>query len=140
MAPQLPFTAPRQQRELERLQGFKQSRATPAKELGKEMLAFFKQAVQKRQTRLSKIAEAWGALVPDTLSAHCSLESLTRGTLAVVVDSSPHLYELKQLLLAGLQDQLLLACRPTGLRKITLKSGRWYASSDDGSPKPKFPA
>jgi hypothetical protein len=101
------------------------------------MVDFFKQSVQKRQTKLSAIAECWGRLVPDFLSEHCSLESLHRGALTVLVDSSPHLYELKQLLLAGLQDQLLLACRKTGLRKITLKPGRWYGE-DTGDRRPKF--
>ena len=34
-----------------------------------------------------------------------------------------HLYELKQLLLSGLEKQLVLAAGKTGLRKITLRSG-----------------
>jgi hypothetical protein len=50
--------------------------------------------------------------------------------LTVIVDSSSHLYELKQLLLAGLQQQLLLACKSSGLRKIALRPGRWYESSE----------
>ena len=50
--------------------------------------------------------------------------------LTVIVDSSAHLYELKQLLLAGLQQQLLLACKSTGLKKITLKPGRTDPGSD----------
>jgi hypothetical protein len=40
------------------------------------------------------------------------------------------LYDLKQLLLAGLEKQILIACKSTGLRKISLKMGRWY----DGPP------
>jgi hypothetical protein len=66
------------------------------------------------------------------LDAHCALESLNRGTLTVIVDSASHLYELKQLLLAGLQDQLLLACRSTGLRKVALRPGQWYAGEGAG--------
>jgi hypothetical protein len=31
---------------------------------------------------------------------------------------------LKQLLLAGVQDQLLLMCKTAGLRKVMLKPGR----------------
>lgn len=92
--------------------------------IGQEMIAFFQQSVKRRQTHLGKIAECWAALVPETLLAHCSLESLHRGSLTVLVDSASHLYELKQLLLAGLQQQLLLACKSTGLRKITLRPGR----------------
>jgi hypothetical protein len=118
-----------QDAELTRLHRVKQSKLQPTAALGPEMVSFFKQSVSRRHTKLSKIAECWGALVPETLNDHCALESLTRGSLAVIVDSSSHLYELKQLLLAGLEQQLLLACRSSGLRKITLKPGRWY---DDG--------
>ncbi|MCC6421898.1 MAG: DUF721 domain-containing protein [Phycisphaerales bacterium] len=112
--------------ELHRLQRFKQSAPTPTDKLGMEMVSFFKQSVQKRQTKLGVIAQHWSELVPGLLNDHCSLESLSRGTLTVLVDSASHLYELKQLLLAGLQQQLLIACRSSGLRKINLKPGRWY--------------
>ncbi len=112
--------------ELSRLHRVKQSRPPTHTALGPEMVSFFKQSVAKRHTKLSKIAECWAALVPETLNDHCALESFSRGSLTVVVDSSPHLYELKQLLLAGLEQQLLLACKQGGLHKITLKPGRWY--------------
>ncbi|MGB7156754.1 MAG: DciA family protein [Tepidisphaeraceae bacterium] len=116
-----------QDAELSRLQRVKQQSRPPTHApLGPEMVSFFKQSVSKRHTKLSKIAECWGALVPETLNDHCALESLSRGSLTVIVDSSSHLYELKQLLLAGLEQQLLLACKSAGLRKITLKPGRWY--------------
>jgi hypothetical protein len=124
---------------LERLGQFKQSKRDPAAPLGPEMISFFKNAVQKRQTKLTKIAECWSILVPQTLDAHCSLEGLSRGTLTVLVDSSSHLYELKQLLLAGLEDQLFLACKSAGLRKINLKPGRWYeAVPDSDERRPRF--
>jgi hypothetical protein len=123
--------------QLARLQSCK-SRALPTSEpLGPELIGFFKQSVAKRQTKLVKIAECWGNLVPALLNDHCSLESLNRGTLTVLVDSSSHLYELKQLLLAGLQDQLLLACRSTGLKKIALRLGQWYDSACENRP-PRF--
>ena len=74
----------------------------------------------------------------NALNDHCALEGYSRGSLTVLVDSSSHLYELKQLLLAGLQQQLLIACKGAGLRKITLKPGRWYDAGDDGDRKPRF--
>jgi hypothetical protein len=123
---------------LQRLQRYKQTARRAPDKLGDEMVSFFKQCVGKRQTKLGKIAEVWGVLVPETLSARCSLESLYRGTLTVLVDSSSHLYELKQLLLAGLQQQLLLACRSAGLRKIVLRHGQWYREGDDGGQAPRF--
>src|SRR5688572_5331256 len=97
--------------ELQRLHHFKNPNRPPADQLGPEMIDFFKKSVEKRHTKLSKIAECWGRVVPELLNDHCALESFSRGSLTVVVDSSPHLYELKQLLLAGLQEQILLTCK-----------------------------
>lgn len=118
--------------ELARLHRVKQFAPAAHAHLGPELLAFFKQSVERRQTKLSKISECWATLVPETLLEHCALESFHAGTLKVIVDTSSHLYELKQLLLAGLEKQILLACKPAGLRKIALKRGQWY---DGDSPR-----
>lgn len=112
--------------ELKRLARVKQVAHPQAQALGVEMIAFFQQSVAKRQTKLGKIRECWAALVPETLTSHCLLDALHRGSLTVLVDSASHLYELKQLLLAGLEQQLMLACKSAGLRKITLRPGRDY--------------
>jgi hypothetical protein len=117
---------------VQRVYHHKQQPAPQTPMLGASMITFFKQSVQRRETKLAKIAEAWATLVPELMIAHCSLESLSRGNLFVIVDSASHLYELKQLLLAGLQQQLLLACKGAGLTKITLRAGRWYDA--DGKP------
>ena len=112
-------------RELSRLVWAKQRPPAPTSTpLGDEMVGFFNQTVRKRQTKLASIAEHWNILVPPMLSDHCTLHGLARGTLTVLVDSAVHLYELRQLLLAGLQQQLVLACKSAGLRKIVLKPGR----------------
>jgi hypothetical protein len=124
--------------ELPRLQRVKQSLPPAQKRLGEEMVSFFKNSVKKRHTKLGKIAEGWSQLVPGLLNDHCSLESFSRGTLVVIVDSSSHLYQLKTLLLAGLERQLLLACGSANLRKITLKSGRWYEGDEAGTRKVQF--
>jgi len=123
--------------ELVRLARVKQRQVHAPEALGPELITFFKQSVQKRQTKLTKIAACWEQLVPEMLNEHCSLEGLHRGTLTVLVDSASHLYELKQLLLAGLQDQLLIACRAAGLKKIQLRRGKWYdqKGADDGDPQ-----
>jgi len=116
---------------LRRLHKAKQADAPKAVALGPEMIQFFKQGVQKRQTKFAGISDCWSRLVPEMINQHCCLESFHRGTLTVIVDTASHLYELKQLLLAGLQKQLLTACRSAGLRKIALKRGAWY----DGDEK-----
>jgi hypothetical protein len=106
--------------------------------LGPELIAFFKTSVQKRQTKLEKLADCWSQLVPELLNEHCALEGFARGTLTVVVDSASHLYELKQLLLAGLEKQLLTACKGAGLRKIVLRRGRWYDGDDKTDRRVRF--
>lgn len=112
--------------ELKRLHDCKKFDPPMMAALGPELLSFFKTGIQKRHTKLSAIAERWEQLIPENFQHHCALEGFSAGTLKVIVDSSSHLYELKQLLLAGLQQQLILACKSSGLRKISLKLGRWY--------------
>ncbi len=124
--------------DLRRLARVKHSAAPVDALIGPSLVAFFKNSVQKRHTKLGKIGECWAQLVPELLNDHCSLESFNRGTLAVIVDSSSHLYQLKTLLLAGLQQQILVACASTGLKKITLKPGRWYEGAGGDGRKVQF--
>ena len=134
-----PATAQRlQQAELARVHRAKAREPFSGDALGPELVGFFKRSVAKRQAKLCQIAAVWATLVPPTLDAHCALEGLHRGTLTVIVDSSSHLYELKQLLLAGLQQQLLVAAKGAGLRKVGLKPGRWYAEGDNGRRTVRF--
>lgn len=113
-------------RNLERLNTYKASQPAPFDGLGDEIVHFFKKSVEPRHTKLGKIGEAWDRLVPPPLAEHACLDSLSRGTLTVLVDTASHLYDLRQLLLAGLEKQMLGACRTAGLRKIALKRGIWY--------------
>lgn len=119
--------------DLKRLHEYKRQNHPDMPAFGPELLQFFKTDVQKRHTKLGAIAERWSQLIPETLQEHCALEGFSGGTLKVIVDSSSHLYELKQILLAGIQQQMILACKSSGLRKITLKLGRWY--DGDGSER-----
>ena len=93
--------------------------------LSGSLVSFYKGTVQRTQ-KFAGIGQVWETLLPPDVNEHCCLETYRAGTLTVLVDSSPQLYRLKQLLLAGLQKQLLDLCRNQGLKKITLKPGRWY--------------
>jgi hypothetical protein len=124
--------------ELQRLQNNKQFRPKPAEKLSADLVSFFKQVVEKRQGKLGKIAEAWQSMIEEGLCDHCALESLHRGTLTVVVDSSAHLYQLKQVLLSGVEKKLIAQCKGAGLRKIALKPGRWYEGENAAERKVKF--
>ena len=114
------------QADLRRLSRVKRRDIASQETLGIDMVKFFKQSIQKPQKKLGSISECWSTLIPSTLIDHTALQSFTKGSLTVLVDSSSHLYELRTLLLSGLQQQILLACKSTGLRKINLKHGRWY--------------
>src|SRR2546421_11972549 len=109
--------------ELQRLQHFKQTAPARAVALGPEMIAFFKQSVSKRHTKLSKVAECWGGLVPEAFNEHCALEGFYRGTLTVLVDSSTHLYELKQLMLAGVEEEILMVGKSAGVGEGVVQGG-----------------
>ena len=124
--------------ELARLSRVKSAPPAVPDPLGPELISFFKTSVQKRQTKLEKVAACWSQLVPALLNEHCALEGFTRGTLTVLVDTASHLYELKQLLLAGLEKQLLTACAGSGLRKIALKRGRWYEGDGADGHRVRF--
>ena len=102
-------------------------RTTPAyipTHLGEEAIELFNNDIRKRYSKFGKLAEVWNTLVPEMFQEHTFLASFVRGTLCVHVDSSSHLYELRQLLSAGLGEQIILAARGEGLRKITLKRGK----------------
>ena len=124
--------------EIRQLHQHKSRVHTVGNPLGPELIDFFKQSVTRRQTKLVKVAENWGNLIPPLLNDHCALEGFSRGTLTVMVDSSSHLYELKQVLLSGLEKQLLFACKAAGLRKITLRPGRWYDGDSSEERRVRF--
>jgi hypothetical protein len=134
----MPTRNPNPMEEVRQLHKHKSRTQSVGVALGGELVDFFKQSVAKRQSRLVKIAECWNTLVPQMLSEHCALEGFANGTLTVMVDSSSHLYELKQLLLAGIEQQLRLACKSTGLRKITLRPGRWYDGEGQDDRRVRF--
>lgn len=117
--------------ELRRLFRWKSAKPYTPHVLGEDAIELFNTRIKKRHAKFGKLAEAWETLVPALFQEHTMLASFVRGTLTVHVDSSPHLYELKQLMLAGLEDQLLLACRGEGLKKLTLKRGKL----DPNSPR-----
>lgn len=110
--------------QLRRLFKWKSAKPYTPHVLGEDAIELFNTQIKKRHAKFGKLSEAWGTLVPAMFQEHTMLATFVRGVLTVHVDSSPHLYELKQLMLAGLEDQLLLACRGEGLKKLTLKRGK----------------
>lgn len=120
---------------LKRLAKHKSEKRPAPPALGDDMLAFFRKDIQKRLPKLEALASTWQKLIPSTIVHHTCLEGFHRGTLTVLVDSSPMLYELRQLLLAGIEKQLIVACKAQGLRKVSLRQGQWY---DPRTGAPRF--
>lgn len=101
----------------------------PAEKLGESLVSFYKANVE-RTRKFAGIGQAWETLVPPELLEHCCLQSYRAGVLTVLVDTSAHLYRLKQVLLSGLDKQMREVCRKEGLKKITIRPGRWYEGDD----------
>lgn len=123
--------------EFVRLSKAKTRPAAETARIGESLVQFYKSTVQRTQ-KFAGIAEVWETLLPPELLAHTCLESFRAGTLTVLVDSSSHLYRLKQLLLQDLQKRMLELCRGRGLKKITLRPGRWYEGESDETGRVTF--
>jgi Dna[CI] antecedent, DciA len=83
----------------------------------------FKRDVQKPYEQLGDLTDIWSELVPEELSTHTRLVSLSRGVLRVSVDSSGRLYELDRLLRSGVFDELITRHRGKAVRRVDLKVG-----------------
>lgn len=82
----------------------------------------FQREVARPHKQLGRFVELWTELVPEPVLGHTRLEGFSRGVLRVAVDSSPHLYELDQLLRGGLERELIRR-QPAGaaLRRVRLR-------------------
>ncbi len=86
--------------------------------------AQFKRDVEKPFKQLAAMAELWPRLVPASLVGHTKLETISRGVLKVIVDSSGALFELDRLLRGGLEKQLITQHKGPAVRRIQLRVGR----------------
>jgi hypothetical protein len=100
-------------------------RLTP---LAQPLGMLMKHTLGKRVRQIGKMAEIWDEVVPDGILEHTALESLNRGVLTVMVDSSSHRFQLETLLRGGLQ-RLIQDRFPGSLNKIRLVPGQ-FASVD----------
>lgn len=125
--------------ELRRLTQAKMVKRREISTISDDLVSFYRGEV-KRAKKLSGVAEVWQQLLPRHLLEHTCIDGFRGGTLTILVDSSPHLFQLKQLLLAGLQSQLITACRTCSLKKVVLKPGTWYTADQPAERKMVFGA
>lgn len=88
------------------------------------MKAQFKRDVEKPYKQLVAMAELWPRLVPADLVARTKLETISRGVLKVIVDSSGALFQLDRLLRDGLETKIITQHKGPAFRKIQLRVGR----------------
>ncbi|MFP4105220.1 MAG: DUF721 domain-containing protein [Phycisphaerae bacterium] len=110
---------------------------TPLTSIGQPVAMFMKHTLEKRVRQLSKLAEAWDAVIPEDIREHTALETFSRGTLTVMVDSAPHRFKLQMLLNGGLKAQLQENF-PGAINKVRLVPGQFYAVDVAGQPRYEF--
>jgi hypothetical protein len=86
----------------------------------------FKREVEKPHKQLGAMVDLWEAMLPPDITRHTRLESLAKGTLRVVIDSSARLYELDRMLREGLQDRIITAFKGPAFRRIQLRVGELH--------------
>ena len=121
---------------LNRITESRRTRQT-AKPLANLVNKFVKQEVAPRQKKLSRLGQTWGELLPEELLNHTCLENLYRGTLRVLVDDAPSLFELNQIK-EELLDQLREHCPDVAPAQIRFVRGYWYYTSEEGIQIPDF--
>ncbi len=122
-----------------RLQTIWQQRQYPERfsQLSEPLSALMKHTLAKRVKQLSKLAEIWDEVVPESIASHTALESFSRGVLTVLVDSAPHRFQLKTLLTDGLMK--IIQQRFSGaIDKIRLVPGQFYSIDLAGTARYEF--
>ena len=105
----------------ERLERVRRSRVRPERD---ETLGFlvpaFQREVAKPHKQLAALTEVWAELVPVEVADRTRLDGLSRGVLAVAVDSSATLDTLDRLLRGGLKVAIIKAHAGPAIRRIKL--------------------
>lgn len=109
----------------------------PTTHLGGQVAMLMQHTIRKRVRQLGELASVWDEVVPEEYRDHTALESFSRGTLTVLVDSSPHRYQLETLLRSGLLR--LLTQRFSGaLNRVKLVPGQFYSVDVEGYQRYSF--
>jgi hypothetical protein len=91
--------------------------ADAAVRLGDVIEEILRRRIEPRHLKLQAVRQAWDSLLPDELSRHCRPVELAGGSLKVAVDSPSHLYELR-LVSGAVLEQLRRSCSSANVRQI----------------------
>ncbi len=102
--------------------------------IGQPLALFMKHKLARRVKQLSKLAEVWDEVIPEEIAVHTALDSFSRGTLTVLVDSAPHRFQLNLLLAGGVKKEIQKRFSGT-LNNIRLLPGQFYSVDINGSQR-----
>lgn len=97
-----------------------------ASPVGESLAVLMKHTLGKRVKQVSALAAIWDEVVPEEIREHTALEGFAQGVLTVVVDSSPHRYQLQMLLSGGMLAEIRRRYHGP-LNKVRLVPGQFYA-------------
>ena len=98
---------------------------------------FMRREVIPRQKKLLRLGHVWQEVLPEELLEHTCLETLYRGTLRVLVDNAPSLFELNQMK-EELLNQLQQHCPNVAPVEIRFVRGLWYRTNQEGIQVPDY--
>ena len=105
--------------------------------LSQPLTLLMKHTLAKRVRQLSKLAEVWDEVVPESIRDHTALEGFQRGVLTVIVDSSTHRYQLRTLLSGGLLGEIRRRF-PAALDRVRLVPGQFSSVDLAGERRYEF--
>ena len=109
----------------------------PAAHLSAPLSILMKRKLAKRVRQLSKLAVVWDQIIPQSIRDHTALDGFQNGVLTVIVDSTPHRFQLQTLLNGGLTDQLQ-SVLPLALNKVRLVPGQFSCVDISGASRYEF--
>ena len=105
--------------------------------LSEPLTLLMKHTLGKKVRQLGKLSEIWDTTVPEEITSHTALESFSRGTLTVTVDTSAHRFQLRTLLNGGLM-KILQQQFSGALNRIRLVPGQFYSTDATGARRYEF--
>ena len=91
----------------------------------------------KKVHQLADLAKIWDEIIPLELAKHTAVDKFSRGVLTVIVDSSPHRFQLQTLINGGLK-KMVQEKFGGAINRIKLVPGQFYSVDINGTQRYEF--
>ncbi len=106
--------------------------------LAEPLGVLMKHKLGRRVKQLGDLGEIWDDVLPEDYREHTALESFSRGTLTVMVDSASRRFHLQKLLAGGLQQEIQRRFKGS-LNRIRIVAGQFYnVDTETGQKRYEF--